>query len=108
MYPTPEECQLVVVYAAQPREGTETRAELAGIHRIRHQVYAAQPREGTETIHCLLNYLAVYLKTVYAAQPREGTETSRQSSREISSYSVGLCSSTPRGDGNFRCACTFR
>ena len=38
-----------VVYAAQPREGTETQDVLDdGVQLL--QVYAAQPREGTETV----------------------------------------------------------
>ena len=43
-----------MVYAAQPREGTETcyipRQQASGID----MVYAAQPREGTETHLCSL------------------------------------------------------
>ena len=61
------------------------------------QVYAAQPREGTETkfVASITDHQA---RQVYAAQPREGTETFRSESsiRHID----GLCSSTPRGDGN--------
>ena len=38
-----------MVYAAQPREGTETYIRLPQTHRALIQVYAAQPREGTET-----------------------------------------------------------
>ena len=37
------------VYAAQPREGTETAVWLAGDADACDVVYAAQPREGTET-----------------------------------------------------------
>ena len=37
-------------------------------------VYAAQPREGTETRSCAHHYQTAPIK-VYAAQPREGTET---------------------------------
>ena len=37
------------VYAAQPREGTETVTKRLGIVPIVSAVYAAQPREGTET-----------------------------------------------------------
>ena len=40
----------------------------------RLKVYAAQPREGTETTH-LFSFLARKVCQVYAAQPREGTET---------------------------------
>ena len=38
--------------------------------------------------------------TVYAAQPREGTETVMLSTLTIACVVDGLCSSTPRGDGN--------
>ena len=37
---------------------------------------------------------------VYAAQPREGTETARLRSLSLGRRIRGLCSSTPRGDGN--------
>ena len=90
------------VYAAQPREGTETFLKFNSdfVHEVdqglcsstprgdgNHQtvelvgrssairVYAAQPREGTETFigKILIRYT---INLVYAAQPREGTETS--------------------------------
>ena len=38
------------VYAAQPREGTETLFFLSTITFATGLVYAAQPREGTETV----------------------------------------------------------
>ena len=38
-----------MVYAAQPREGTETQNGKKGLKLQEIQVYAAQPREGTET-----------------------------------------------------------
>ena len=37
---------------------------------------------------------------VYAAQPREGTETFLVFARSPNNAFYGLCSSTPRGDGN--------
>ena len=40
------------------------------------EVYAAQPREGTETISFVPSTQFIYEYKVYAAQPREGTETS--------------------------------
>ena len=46
------------VYAAQPREGTETCREgeeiMFDMHR---QVYADQPREGTETSTLIIAFL---------------------------------------------------
>ena len=64
-----------LVYAAQPREGTETTARrISAVSVTRSPVYAAQPREGTETRFGRNTRSNNY--TVYAAQPREGTETS--------------------------------
>ena len=42
---------------------------------------------------------------VYAAQPREGTETSTDVNTSLNCIEIGLCSSTPRGDGNGEEAC---
>ena len=42
---------------------------------------------------------------VYAAQPREGTETCVSTRHDSLHDSLGLCSSTPRGDGNLRERC---
>ena len=39
-------------------------------------------------------------KLVYAAQPREGTETAHDLVISVKDIEHGLCSSTPRGDGN--------
>ena len=63
------------VYAAQPREGTETVLVVVGALLPHLAVYAAQPREGTETRQW--NSINNWMKKVmvYAAQPREGTET---------------------------------
>ena len=67
------ELHLLTVYAAQPREGTETPPRHPS-NRRKEKVYAAQPREGTETEH--RNYpITNQMTRVYAAQPREGTET---------------------------------
>ena len=141
----------IEVYAAQPREGTETKdprnvnniVALRGLcsstprgdgnfgraassplrfpcglcsstprgdgnpRRVRHQfvtncdtVYAAQPREGTETRQCTWSRLSARAVLVYAAQPREGTETIGDSKAHTLPICQGLCSSTPRGDGN--------
>ena len=64
----------VEVYAAQPREGTETHTKRRGLAPQGHAVYAAQPREGTETFP-ILSGSRHTVTPVYAAQPREGTET---------------------------------
>ena len=42
---------------------------------VQQKVYAAQPREGTETSENPNLTGAPKAKVVYAAQPREGTET---------------------------------
>ena len=43
-----------------------------------------------------------WISPVYAAQPREGTETITQPTIYAQVETVkGLCSSTPRGDGNY-------
>ena len=88
---------LHMVYAAQPREGTETRNFRVQSY-LPISVYAAQPREGTET--SALESLSGAIILVYAAQPREGTETQSPITSAAYSNKVGLCSSTPRGDGN--------
>ena len=136
------------VYAAQPREGTETCLSAILSPSSMCWVYAAQPREGTETTP--YNAPNSVAPKVYAAQPREGTETragrvrvlqggrpwfmqlNPARGRKLESITVGvppskrfmqlnpargrkqklvltcpryhgihgLCSSTPRGDGN--------
>ena len=114
----------LLVYAAQPREGTETDEEALTSIGSGKKVYAAQPREGTETP--IRDFEQTWIPNeVYAAQPREGTETSAYPSPpsirvlwfmqlnpargrkrpkqpffrdRLSCH--GLCSSTPRGDGN--------
>ena len=62
-------------------------------------VYAAQPREGTETA-LWASAFSCALAQVYAAQPREGTETKCYLDTNKLNIILGLCSSTPRGDGN--------
>ena len=87
------------VYAAQPREGTETCTRSPFVTPSGSWVYAAQPREGTETTQLLVSYKSPPF-VVYAAQPREGTETSGTIALPPVHPPKGLCSSTPRGDGN--------
>ena len=67
--------QKITVYAAQPREGTET-VLISIVFSLRiFEVYAAQPREGTETMRIMDSQSSDFSQAVYAAQPREGTET---------------------------------
>ena len=47
----------VGVYAAQPREGTETNRLIANQTTLMVAVYAAQPREGTETSFISFSFL---------------------------------------------------
>ena len=93
--------EVLKVYAAQPREGTETGAfDKLSDPLDKFEVYAAQPREGTETMRWMLRihrrsiprFMQLnpargrkpdeivsrkgdHFTLVYAAQPREGTET---------------------------------
>ena len=115
-----------MVYAAQPREGTETRHHhtrylsfhllglcsstprgdgntFQGVSLVIRLHYrglcSSTPRgDGNKPATCGLAWRL--LITVYAAQPREGTETSTGSESQLSAFMNGLCSSTPRGDGN--------
>ena len=90
-----------LVYAAQPREGTETGHNGPDTHSEElGMVYAAQPREGTETSTPPSSCGRGSPRKVYAAQPREGTETAKLISAKALLHHIGLCSSTPRGDGN--------
>ena len=43
----------------------------------------------------------VGVHAVYAAQPREGTETLTKLFSSLLHKLLGLCSSNPRGDGNY-------
>ena len=71
--PRPMRISMIAVYAAQPREGTETSYQMSSPLSYMSVVYAAQPREGTET-H-VASHEPWLPALVYAAQPREGTET---------------------------------
>ena len=112
-----------VVYAAQPREGTETRTIEELYHSVIYtrfmQLNPARGRKQEAMVPRLAD-----ADEVYAAQPREGTETQSPSTYRTLSFlwfmqlnpargrklsaprvttkncKVGLCSSTPRGDGN--------
>ena len=71
------------------------------IYGEKEPVYAAQPREGTETKFIITAVNSKLTLLVYAAQPREGTETLIETRpMSIDKLQGGLCSSTPRGDGN--------
>ena len=93
----------LLVYAAQPREGTETRdinRPPSFVNVI--QVYAAQPREGTETtfqhVRCSRGIYTWFMQL----NPARGRKLPCGQVRHAQHPSAGLCSSTPRGDGNIR------
>ena len=112
------------VYAAQPREGTET-CVLRDVFQIvkANRFMQLNPARGRK--QSLPASQQVPISPVYAAQPREGTETPTLACRDLARPSMrfmqlnpargrkrvrgrrdcavaapGLCSSTPRGDGN--------
>ena len=114
-----------MVYAAQPREGTETPAPVetkalvsaiglcsstprgdgnSPIGRIRTDITTIwfmqlNPARGRK--HQARNFIIHHcFFRVYAAQPREGTETYLVFCGGAGTHKPGLCSSTPRGDGN--------
>ena len=95
------------VYAAQPREGTETgpttpRRSRSGSGRRFMQLNPARGRK-----HLVCRASQPLMREVYAAQPHEGMETHATRLQLRASKAIGLCSSTPRGDGN-RCTSSRR
>ena len=120
------------VYAAQPREGTETgnlrRDKTLNSARFM-QLNPARGRKPMQNLAQAPNGLlglcsstprgdgnrsltpvskACVIAVVYAAQPREGTETHELLRRILHRDAIGLCSSTPRGDGNKHRLCEIR
>ena len=112
------------VYAAQPREGTETRrrrrhpcrtypglcsstprgdGNLGAISHIMspslRRFMQLNPARGRKQV-INITYRVFVCYAVYAAQPREGTETFIMTPPRRETRPEGLCSSTPRGDGN--------
>ena len=65
-------------------------------------VYAAQPREGTETSYIISTVLSVLDRRFMQLNPARGRK--QAGCRRRACHNRGLCSSTPRGDGN--CTCT--
>ena len=115
-----------MVYAAQPREGTETHCTVfhhpvyvqhglcsstprgdgnapsyGAVNAIRLEVYAAQPREGTETTRGSLS-LSVPTTWFMQLNPARGRKHEARHAQGFAHSRHGLCSSTPRGDGNLR------
>ena len=63
--------------SSTPRGDGNLDAQMNAYNLSKNQVYAAQPREGTETYVGDCSDPTQLLIEVYAAQPREGTETMR-------------------------------
>ena len=96
-----------LVYAAQPREGTETSQECHKVlHLKAHGVYAAQPREGTETVVLVGLEKKRVLNRFMQLNPARGRKLYRHRHKQ-NQYDQGLCSSTPRGDGNLMAKSTI-
>ena len=121
------------VYAAQPREGTETwhypcRIEIIIMVGLcsstprgdgnyvslpclplcnRLWFMQLNPARGRKRPNPFSAWSARMIARVYAAQPREGTETRRSWTSHLRRGLPGLCSSTPRGDGNAGAAIRF-
>ena len=93
-----------MVYAAQPREGTETVPMLVSAFSSPLRFMQLNPARGRKRLGVIINLLPKFLE-VYAAQPREGTETRRWTRSTHPGRRYGLCSSTPRGDGNLPMIC---
>ena len=88
------------VYAAQPREGTETCTDFVpSVSTRRSRFMQLNPARGRKPVGNLASN-GISAPLVYAAQPREGTETRVVLWAYICVGILGLCSSTPRGDGN--------
>ena len=66
-------------------------------------VYAAQPREGTETAATRRPSSRVTSLRFMQLNPARGRKLSSESLPKLFSRAMGLCSSTPRGDGNICC-----
>ena len=88
------------VYAAQPREGTETDFVLIAYAANTFVGLCSSTPRGDGNSNHPPNESAESNALVYAAQPREGTETEDLYKGSEAYEGHGLCSSTPRGDGN--------
>ena len=62
-------------------------------------VYAAQPREGTETLHILWEQQPACSRFMQLNPARGRKRLNRWDEDDPHTF-IGLCSSTPRGDGN--------
>ena len=89
----------ISVYAAQPREGTETFQIAFRGWGFKIRFMQLNPARGRKRARYGLTAGNPF-REVYAAQPREGTETLFSIHILDLRPRKGLCSSTPRGDGN--------
>ena len=62
-----------MVYAAQPREGTETLTKDSSTYFGRYRFMQLNPARGRKRVFD--HWVMCMFRKVYAAQPREGTET---------------------------------
>ena len=85
--------------SSTPR-GDGNQCSVLGARVLFHGVYAAQPREGTETAMMMRHrYLILWFMQL---NPARGRKLRRRIHHATAETSRGLCSSTPRGDGNPR------
>ena len=83
------------VYAAQPREGTETRrSRCLLVTRCRSGFMQLNPARGRKLL-TIPRPMRISMIAVYAAQPREGTETAHSSPSRLSGRSSRFMQLTP-------------
>ena len=82
-----------------PARGRKPSRHYGRITLESNEVYAAQPREGTETLQASSHLW--WFPRFMQLNPARGRKLSECGAHHW--YSVhGLCSSTPRGDGNLK------
>ena len=87
------------VYAAQPREGTETRVASHIIHAtMAPRFMQLNPARGRKRAGCV-SFLEV-IPWFMQLNPARGRKLRGQKAQALGEAQRGLCSSTPRGDGN--------
>ena len=88
-----------VVYAAQPREGTETCELITQILRIVLGLCSSTPRGDGNRRYASLTQGTTTYTWFMQLNPARGRKLKRDAF-SVHAFFVGLCSSTPRGDGN--------
>ena len=89
----------VGVYAAQPREGTETLRIFENLRATLPRFMQLNPARGRKPV-CLSLCLAVCLSRFMQLNPARGRKPAHGVVHGPGNRK-GLCSSTPRGDGNY-------